>query len=139
EASSIAKWFTWPARFFSLGPTVSQTLFDKGRRAAATEAAFAQYDSTVANYRQTVLTAFQEGEDNLAALRILSRELDEQNAAVACEGRRLYVARVSYKDGIEFSLDVITAITMLLANNRSSRDVWRAQNIVKCKRIDAYR
>ena len=62
--------------FFSLGPTLSQTLFDKGRRAAATEAARAQYDGTVASYRQTVLTAFQEVEDNLAALRILSQELE---------------------------------------------------------------
>src|SRR6185369_1892726 len=81
ESTSLASWFTWPARFFSLGPTLTQTLFDKGRRKAATEVARAQYDGTVANYRQTVLTAFEEVEDNLAALRILSHELDEQNAA----------------------------------------------------------
>ncbi|HEY6215036.1 MAG TPA: efflux transporter outer membrane subunit, partial [Pyrinomonadaceae bacterium] len=57
ESTSIASWFTWPARFFSLGPTLTQTLFDKGRRRAATEVAFAQYDATVASYRQAVLTS----------------------------------------------------------------------------------
>src|SRR5690348_16842507 len=92
EATSIAKWFTWPARFFSLGPTLSQTLFDKGRRRAATEVSLAQYDATVASYRQAVLTSFQEVEDNLAALRILSRELAEQNDAVSSAQRALSVA-----------------------------------------------
>src|ERR1051325_3534510 len=87
ESTSLATWFTWPARFFSLGPTLTQTLFDKGRRRAATEVARAQYDETVASYRQTVLTAFQEVEDNLASLRILQRELDEQNDAVASSQR----------------------------------------------------
>jgi len=65
ESTSIASWFTWPARFFSVGPTLAQTLFDKGRRAAITEQARAQYDGTVANYRLSVLTAFQEVEETL--------------------------------------------------------------------------
>src|SRR5262249_11944227 len=120
ESTSIAKWFTWPARFFSLGPTLSQTLFDKGRREAAKDVAFAQYDTTVANYRQTVLTAFQEVEDNLAALRILSQELDEQNAAVASAQRSLTLATERYKDGIDSYLNVITAQTTLLTNQRTA-------------------
>lgn len=120
ESTSIASWFTWPARFFSLGPTLSQTLFDKGRRKAANEVAVAQYEGTVANYRQTVLTSFQEVEDNLAALRILSRELDEQNDAVASSQRALSLASERYKSGIDSYLNVITAQTTLLNNQRTA-------------------
>lgn len=137
ESTSIAKWFTWPARFFSLGPTLSQTLFDKGRRAAATEAAFAQYDSTVANYRQTVLTAFQEVEDNLAALRILSRELDEQNAAVTSAQRSLTLATERYKDGIDSYLNVITAQTTLLNNQRTAVNLQMQQMTASVELIKA--
>ena len=120
ESSSIATWLTWPARFFSVGPTVAQTLFDKGRRAAVTEQARAQYDATVATYRQTVLTAFQEVEDNLAALRILSRELEQQNAAVASAQRTLSLSTERYKAGIDSYLNVITAQTALLTNQRTA-------------------
>src|SRR5689334_3530683 len=109
ESTSIAKWFTWPARFFSLGPTLTQTLFDKGRRRAAAEVSLAQYDATVATYRQTVLTSFQEVEDNLAALRILSHELEEQNDAVASAQRALSLATDRYRSGIDSYLNVITA------------------------------
>lgn len=137
ESTSIAKWFTWPARFFSLGPTLSQTLFDKGRRAAATEAAFAQYDSTVANYRQAVLTAFQEVEDNLAALRILSHELDEQNAAVASAQRSLTLATERYKDGIDSYLNVITAQTTLLTNQRTAVNLQMQQMTASVELIKA--
>ena len=120
ESTSIASWFTWPARFFSLGPTLTQTLFDKGRRAAATEASRAQYDATVASYRQTVLTSFQEVEDNLAALRILSHELDEQNDAVASAQRALSLSTERYKSGIDSYLSVITAQATLLNNQRTA-------------------
>ncbi|HEU4833548.1 MAG TPA: efflux transporter outer membrane subunit [Pyrinomonadaceae bacterium] len=119
ESTSIASWFTWPARFFSLGPTLSQTLFDKGRRKAATEVARAQYDATVANYRNTVLTSFQEVEDNLAALRILSHELDQQNEAVASAQRALTLSNERYKSGIDSYLNVITAQATLLNNQRT--------------------
>jgi NodT family efflux transporter outer membrane factor (OMF) lipoprotein len=137
ESTSIASWFTWPARFFSLGPTLSQTLFDKGRRAAATDAARAQYDSTVANYRQTVLTAFQEVEDNLAALRILSRELDEQNAAVASAQRTLTLSTERYKDGIDSYLNVITAQATLLNNQRTAVNLQMQQMTASVELIKA--
>jgi NodT family efflux transporter outer membrane factor (OMF) lipoprotein len=120
ESTTIASWFTWPARFFSVGPTLAQTLFDKGRRAAVTEQARALYDGTVANYRLSVLTAFQEVEDNLAALRILSRELQQQNAAVASAQRTLSLANDRYKSGIDSYLNVITAQTALLTNQRTA-------------------
>ena len=137
ESTSIASWFTWPARFFSLGPTLSQTLFDKGRRRAATEVARAQYDGTVASYRQTVLTAFQEVEDNLAALRILSRELDEQNDAVASSQRALSVATERYKSGIDSYLNVITAQTTLLNNQRIAVNLQMQQMTASVELIKA--
>ena len=137
ESTSIASWFTWPARFFSLGPTLSQTLFDKGRRKAATEVARAQYDATVANYRNTVLTSFQEVEDNLAALRILSRELDQQNEAVASAQRALSLATDRYKSGIDSYLNVITAQATLLNNQRTAVNLQTQQMTASVELIKA--
>lgn len=137
ESTSLASWFTWPARFFSLGPTLTQTLFDKGRRKAATEVARAQYDATVANYRQTVLTAFQEVEDNLSALRILSRELDQQNEAVASAQRALSLATERYKSGIDSYLNVITAQTTLLTNQRTAVNLQMQQMTASVQLIKA--
>ena len=137
ESTSLATWFTWPARFFSLGPTLTQTLFDKGRRKAATEVARAQYDETVASYRQTVLTAFQEVEDNLAALRILSHELDQQNAAVASAQRALNLSTDRYKSGIDSYLNVITAQTILLNNQRTAVNLQTQQMTASVELIKA--
>jgi len=137
ESTAIGSWFTWPARFFSLGPTLSQTLFDKGRRAAFTEAARAQYDANVANYRQTVLTAFQEVEDNLAALRILSQELDQQNAAVASAQRALTLSNERYKSGIDSYLNVITAQATLLNNQRTAVNLETQQMTASVELIKA--
>jgi len=78
EGDTIGNWFAWPSRFWAVGPTMLETIFDGGRRRATSEGARANYDATVANYRQTALVAFQEVEDNLAALRILEYE-DERN------------------------------------------------------------
>ena len=82
-STSIVDWFTWPSRFWSVGPALSETLFDAGLRKATVQQFQALYDQSVANYRQTVLTAFQQVEDNLAALRILSTEIQQQDAAIA--------------------------------------------------------
>jgi NodT family efflux transporter outer membrane factor (OMF) lipoprotein len=137
ESTSIASWFTWPARFFSLGPTLSQTLFDKGRRKAATEVARAQYDATVATYRNTVLTSFQEVEDNLAALRILSHELDQQDEAVASAQRALTLSNERYKSGIDSYLNVITAQATLLNNQRTAVNLRTQQMTASVELIKA--
>ena len=137
ESTSIASWFTWPARFFSVGPTLAQTLFDKGRRAAVTEQARAEYDGTVANYRLSVLTAFQEVEDSLAMLRILSVELEQQNAAVASSQRTLSLATERYKSGIDSYLNVITAQTTLLTNQRTAVDLQMQQMTASVQLIKA--
>jgi NodT family efflux transporter outer membrane factor (OMF) lipoprotein len=127
ESTSFLNWLTLPARFWSVGPGLAETLFDKGRRRAVTEQALATYDGTAANYRQTVLTAFQEVEDNLAALRILSHELEQQNDAVASAQRSLLLSTERYKSGIDSYLNVITAQTTLLANQRTAVNLQMQQ------------
>jgi NodT family efflux transporter outer membrane factor (OMF) lipoprotein len=120
ESTSIASWFTWPSRFFSVGPAAAETIFDAGLRRATVEQYRAQYDETVANYREAVLTAFQQVEDNLASLRILSVEIQYQDTAVKSAERDLALATDRYKLGIDPYLNVITAQTSLLSNQQAA-------------------
>ena len=120
ESTSFTQWFTWPSRFFSLGPAAAETLFDAGLRRATVLQYRAQYDETVANYRQAVLTAFQQVEDNLASLRILSVEIQHQDAAVKSAERDLALATDRYKLGIDPYLNVLTAQTSLLSNQEAA-------------------
>jgi len=109
ESSNLSKWLTWPSRFWSVGPGVSETVFDGGLRRAQTAAARAAYDANVASYRETVLTGFQEVEDNLAALRILEEEAKVQEEAVSAARQALTVAINQYKAGTVNYLTVIVA------------------------------
>jgi NodT family efflux transporter outer membrane factor (OMF) lipoprotein len=120
ESTLIASWFTWPSRFFSVGPAAAETIFDAGLRRATVEQFRAQYDETVANYRQTVLTAFQQVEDNLASLRILSVEIQYQDTAVKSAEKTLAIAQDRYKLGIDPYLNVLTAQTALLSNQETA-------------------
>lgn len=120
ESTSIANWFTWPSRFFSIGPAAAETLFDAGLRHATVVQFRAEFDETVANYRQTVLTAFQQVEDNLASLRILSLEVQQQDAAVKSAERTLAIAKDRYTFGIDPYLNVIAAQTALLSNQETA-------------------
>jgi NodT family efflux transporter outer membrane factor (OMF) lipoprotein len=120
ESSSLLSLFTWPSRFWSVGPSLSETLYDAGRRKGVTEEAQAAYDVTVANYRESVLTAFQNVEDNLAALRILEQESREQAAAVRYADRSLQLANAQYQGGITTYLQVITAQEAALLNERTA-------------------
>ena len=120
ESSSITDWFSWPSRFFSIGSAAAETIFDAGLRRATVEQFRAQYDETVANYRQAVLTAFQQVEDNLALLRILSAEIQYQDTAVASAEKTLALATDRYKLGIDPYLNVITAQTALLSNQQTA-------------------
>ncbi|HJV65923.1 MAG TPA: efflux transporter outer membrane subunit [Geomonas sp.] len=115
----LADWLTWPSRFWSVGAGLTQTVFDGGLRGAQTEAARAAYDQTVANYRQTVLTGFQEVEDNLASLRILETEASAQSEAVKASEETLAVSINQYKAGIISYLNVIAAQTTALTNQRT--------------------
>jgi outer membrane protein TolC len=115
----LATLINWPSRFWAIGTSLSQTVFDAGRRRAATEQARAAYDATVAGYRENVLTAFQEVEDNLAALRILSDEASQQDDAVKTSERLLDLATTRYRGGITTYLEVITAQSAALAAERT--------------------
>jgi NodT family efflux transporter outer membrane factor (OMF) lipoprotein len=114
ESSSIAKWFTWPSRFWSVGPQLAETLFDGGRRRGVVVEERAAYDATVAAYRQTVLTAMQQVEDNLAALRILEGEAAKIQQTVQSAIRALDVSSAQYKAGTASYLTVITSQAALL-------------------------
>ena len=125
EGTSIVNWFNWPSRLWAVGPQISQTIFDAGRRRGVSESANANYDGTVASYRQTTLTAFQEVEDNLAALRILENEALQQHEATASAQESLQLFTNRYEGGVDNYLQVITAQTVALANERNDIDIQR--------------
>ncbi len=137
ESSSIATWFNWQSRFFSVGATAAETIFDAGLRRATMEQFRAQYDETLANYRQTVLTAFQQVEDNLASLRILSVEIQFQDTAVKSAEKTLAVATDRYKLGLDPYLNVIIAQTALLSNQQTSVDLRIQQMTASVGLIEA--
>jgi NodT family efflux transporter outer membrane factor (OMF) lipoprotein len=123
--TSAINWFSWPSRFFAVGPTFTQTLFDHGRRQATSDAALAQYDAAIADYRQTTLTAFQQVEDNLNALHNLEIEAGQQRDATASAQQTLDLFNIRYEDGVDNYLQVITWQTALLANERNDIEITR--------------
>jgi len=123
QTTAIGDLLTWPSRFWSVGPQLAETLFDAGKRRAQVRVTQAAYDATVANYRQTVLTAFQQVEDNLAQLRILSEEGEIADRAVKAAQQSLDISTNQYRGGIANYLQVITAQTSLLQNQRSVVDI----------------
>lgn len=114
ESTSFLHWFSWPSRFWSVGPGLSETIYDAGRRRATLNQNLAAYDATVANYRQTVLTAFQQVEDNLAALRVLEKEAQAEDEAVKAAQSSLDISTYQYKAGTVNYLTVITEQAILL-------------------------
>ncbi|WP_158786057.1 efflux transporter outer membrane subunit [Granulicella sp. L46] len=125
ESTSFTSLFESSSFIYALGPTIGQTFFDGGRRRGISEEALANYDSTTASYRQTVLTAYQQVEDNLVALRVLSHEQDQQREATASavESERIFNNR--YVGGVDTYLQVITAQTSALINQRNDIDILR--------------
>ena len=129
ESSQFADWLSWPSRFWSIGASGAETIFEGGLRRATNEQFRAQYEETVANYRQAVLTAFQQVEDELSSLRILTTQIQQQDAAVAAAQRNLDLANERYKLGIDPYLNVITAETTLLTNRQTAMNL-RGQQMV---------
>jgi len=123
QSTNFSNWLTVPNRFWSIGPAIAQTLFDAGARGAQTEQAVAEYDANVAVYRQTVLTGFQEVEDNLAALRILEQESQIQDDAVQAAQQAVTLTMNQYKAGIVSYLNVITVQTTALNNERAALEL----------------
>ncbi len=116
-------WITWPSRFWSIGPQLAQTLFDAGKRRATVQQYQAAFDATAANYRQTVLTALQQVEDNLSALRVLENEAAVTDQAVKAAERSLTLSRAQYIGGIATYLQVITTQSIALQDERSAVDL----------------
>jgi NodT family efflux transporter outer membrane factor (OMF) lipoprotein len=119
EAAAISTLFHAPARFWSLGATASETIFDGGLRSSTLRQYNAQFKADEAAYRQTVLTAFQQVEDYVATVRVLSQQIERQRAAVAAAQRFLDIATTRYQTGIDPYLNVITAQTTLLTDQQT--------------------
>jgi NodT family efflux transporter outer membrane factor (OMF) lipoprotein len=116
ETASLAKWLIWPSRVWSLGAAASETLLDFGLRSGQVESARAAYEASVATYRQTVLTGFQQVEDNLAALGILKDEAQVQDEAVQAARQSLAVSTNQYKAGTLNRIALLVVETVALTN-----------------------
>jgi NodT family efflux transporter outer membrane factor (OMF) lipoprotein len=119
ESSAIKHLLDWPSRFWSVGPSISETVYDGGLRRATVNQYIATYNANVAAYRQSVLTAFQQVEDSLASVRILSQQIRRQKEAVDSSRTFLRLELGRYETGIDPYIDVVTAQTTLLANRQS--------------------
>jgi NodT family efflux transporter outer membrane factor (OMF) lipoprotein len=127
ESTSLSQLLDWPNRIWSVGPTLVQPLFDGGLRRAQNQQARAQYDATVANYRQTVLAALQSVEDNLASLRILATEVTQLHKAAVAAERTVQLSVIRYQNGVDSYVNVITAQNTFLTNRVAELQVQLRQ------------
>ena len=127
ESTAMSNLFNAPNRFWSVGPSLSQVLFDGGQRRAVVLQARAQYDSQVATYRQTVLAAFQGVEDQLSSLRILSEELNQQHEAAASAQHTVELSIVRFRNGVDSYVNVITAENAFLSAREAELQVTLKQ------------
>jgi NodT family efflux transporter outer membrane factor (OMF) lipoprotein len=137
ESSAISHLFDWPSRFWSVGTSASETIFDAGLRRATVNQYIATYNANVASYRQTVLTAFQQVEDSLAAERILSKQILQQQAAVDSAKKSLELETGRYDTGIDPYVDVVTAQTTLLSDQQSLTSLHTQQMTASVQLIEA--
>jgi NodT family efflux transporter outer membrane factor (OMF) lipoprotein len=136
-SSSLATLFTWPSRFWAVAPQLALTLFDAGKRHAQVDLSEAAYDATVATYRQTVLTTFQQVEDQLAALRILEQEAAAEDLAVKAAQDALDISNAQYLAGTVDYLQVITSQTTLLTAQRTAIDILTRRLVASVLLIEA--
>lgn len=137
QSATLAKLFAWPSRFFSIGPSAAETLFDAGLRRATVEQYTAQYNADVAAYRQTVLAAFQSTEDYLAALRLLQTQTQQQQEAVAAARRYLDLATTRYRTGVDTYLNVFSAQVSLLTDKQATVNLHVQQMTNSVQLIEA--
>ncbi|HTV03891.1 MAG TPA: efflux transporter outer membrane subunit [Acidobacteriaceae bacterium] len=129
ESLTFADWFTWPSRFWSVGPEVAETVFDAGARSAAVQQARALDEAAAANYRLTALGAFQQVEDSLAAQRVLAVDLEQQASAVESARRFLAQALARNRAGLDPFLNVLVA-QMSVQNYQLTWESYRTQQLV---------
>ncbi len=118
ESSSLKHWLSWPSRFWSVGASLPETIFDAGLRRATVQQYVATYNADLASYRQTVLAAFQQVEDSLAEIRILSREIQQEQQAVDSAQTFLKLEQARYETGVDPYVDVLIAQTTVLADQQ---------------------
>ncbi|HWF46793.1 MAG TPA: efflux transporter outer membrane subunit [Bryobacteraceae bacterium] len=119
ESSTFVQWFSWPSRFFSIGPSISQTIFNGGLYRAELHQYEATYNADLTAYRQSVLTAFQQVEDYLASVRIYSQEIQREQEAVKSAQEYLDLELPRYQTGVDPYLNVLTAQTTLLSDQQT--------------------
>ena len=137
SAGSIAKLFSLPALFWSLGAAASETIFDAGLRKATVQQYTATYNADVAAYRQTVLTAFQQVEDYIATLRVTSDQINRENDAIQAAKRYVDIATSRYQTGLDPYLNVISAQTTLLSDQQSLVSLRMAEMTAAVQLIQA--
>ena len=137
QSNKVGNWLTWPSRFFSIGPSAAFTIFDAGARRAVLANYKAQYEADVAAYRQTVLTAFQQTEDSLAAQHYLADQLTQQQVAIDAAQKYLDLANVRFRSGIDSYLNVYTAQTSLLTQQQTFIDLRVSQMTSNVQLIEA--
>jgi NodT family efflux transporter outer membrane factor (OMF) lipoprotein len=118
ESSAFHNWLSWPSRFWSVGASIPETIFDAGLRRATVQQYVATYNADLAGYRQTVLTAFQQVEDSLAEVRILSRQIQEEQQAVDSAQTFLKLEQARYDTGVDPYIDVLIAQTTVLSDQQ---------------------
>src|SRR3984957_13293137 len=119
ESSAFSKWLSWPSRFWSVGASIPKTIFDAGLRRATVQQNVATYNADLAGYRQTVLTAFQQVEDSLAEVRILSKEIQQEQQAVDSAQTFLKLEQARYDTGVDPYIDVLIAQTTVLTDQQT--------------------
>jgi NodT family efflux transporter outer membrane factor (OMF) lipoprotein len=137
ESTDVSTWLTWPSRMWSIGPSVTETVFDGGKRGALTAQARAAYDERIADYRRTVLAAFQNVEDQLAALRMLEAESERQARAVQAAKDALRITTAQYKAGTVDYLAVVITQAAALANERTEVDVLGRRMVASALLVEA--
>jgi NodT family efflux transporter outer membrane factor (OMF) lipoprotein len=137
ESAALGTFIQGPSSLWSLGASASELIFDAGQRRAVKAETIASYNQSTDNYRQTVLQAFQEVEDNLAAARILEREARQQAAAVTDAQQSLDLSTHLYTTGLNDYLQVITVQTALLSNQRTAINIAARQATASVQLIQA--
>jgi NodT family efflux transporter outer membrane factor (OMF) lipoprotein len=137
ESSAIKNVMEWPSRFWSVGPSISETVYDGGLRRATVNQYIATYNADLAAYRQSVLIAFEQVEDSLAAVRIMSEQLKHQQLAVDAAQKFLDLEQGRYDTGVDPYIDVVTAQTTLLANQETLTSLQIQQMTASVQLIEA--
>jgi NodT family efflux transporter outer membrane factor (OMF) lipoprotein len=137
ESSSFAHWLAWPSRFWSVGATFSETIFDAGLRRATVQQFVATYNADLAGYRQTVLAGFQQVEDALAEVRIISKEIQQEQQAIDAAQLALKLELGRYETGIDPYIEVLIAQTTLLADQQTLNNLQVQQMTASVALVEA--